>query len=116
LPRRSGICNRPPARQSDDDSPCGIRSVCEGQAAPADAVFVDDADRVLEVQGIGLSENAVEEGDVAVGLGAEPDGMGMDGVVAHRLKVRDGLWGERHVDEELQPVNSTVSSSARLAT
>ena len=40
---------------------------------------------------------------------------GVDRVMARGLKPRDGLRRHRHVDQELQPVRSIVSSSARLA-
>ena len=39
----------------------------------------------------------------------------VDGFVAGRLQIADGLWWDGHVDQELQPTSSIVSSSARLA-
>jgi hypothetical protein len=124
-------------------------------------VLVHDGDRASEVQGLGLGEHAIEEGehlgvrvgatteedhagpvcleqgeearvveiggdddavfgpysleDFAVRLGAESDGGGVHGVVALGCEVCYCLWSHRHVDQELQPASSTVSSSARLA-
>jgi hypothetical protein len=65
---------------------------------------------------------SLEEEDVAQALrytawASEREAVerGMDGVMTPGLKVLHSPRSHGHVDEELQPASSTVSSSARLA-
>ena len=86
--------------------------------------------RVLEIQLGRLSQDAVEEGEhlgVRIGAAAEEDhprARGLEESEEARvvevcgddllLEVWDRLRRHRHVDQELQPASSMVSSSARL--
>jgi hypothetical protein len=72
--------------------------------------------RIVEVGGDDDSTFAARGGeDLLVGCCGKSHGRGMSRAVPARLEVRDRQWSDRHVNEELQPASSIVSSSARLA-
>ena len=52
---------------------------------------------------------------LAIAGAGEPNGVSVNGVVPGGPKVRHSFGRHRHVDQELQPTSSILSSSARLA-